>query len=297
MGAVMSRVLVASSLLLLAAGGAVAETIGKAGAVQIDDAEVRSLVAALPEAARAAVVKDPAALEKLIRSELLARAVVADAKSTGFDRRQATIAAVARAENELLAQLWLSDKTQVPPDYPSEAEVLAAYEENKASLREPARFHLAQVFLAAPDGADAATLARALRKVADLAPKLAAADADFGKLARENSDQAESAAKGGDLGWLAEDQILPQIAATLRALKVGESSGPVKTSQGFHFLKLLDRQAGKPLTVAEARDRLRTALRERKAQILQRAYLDDLGARLALSVNQIALHNLQLNLQ
>jgi peptidylprolyl isomerase len=283
--------------LLLACAPVFAEVIGKAGTTQIDDVEVRALVAALPEQARAAIARDPAAMEKLIRADLVRRAVLAEARTAGFDHRPEAIAAINNSQNEVLAQLWLASKAKVASDYPSEAEIAAAYEQNKSALQSPAQYRVAQIFLSAADGGDPGKLAQSVRKLAELAPKLAAPAADFGRLARENSDQAESAAKDGELGWLSEEQILPQIAAALRQLKVGETSGPVKTAQGFHFLKLLDKHAGKTLMLAEAREQLKTALRNRKAQELQQAYLESLGSRLSVSINQIALGSLQASLK
>lgn len=288
---------VAVGLLLAGSTLANAEMIGRAGSAQIDEAEVRTLVAALPEASRAAVARDAAAMEKLIRADLVRRVILQEAKAAGFDRRPETIAALSNSQNEMVTELWLASKSRVPGDFPAEAEIAAAYEQNKGALTSAPEYHVAQIFLSAPDTGEPAKLAQAVRKLADLAPRLAAPAADFGRLARENSDQAESATKDGDLGWLTEDQILPQIAGALRQLKIGETSGPVKTAQGFHFLKLLEQRPGKALTLSESHDRLRAALRSRKAQELNQAYLEGLAGRAAVSINQIALANLRTSLK
>jgi peptidylprolyl isomerase len=287
----------AVGLVLAGPALAVAEMIGRAGSAQIDDSEVRTLVAALPEASRAAVARDAAAMEKLIRADLVRRVILQEAKAAGFDRRPETIAALSSSQNEIVTELWLASKSQVPGDFPAEPDIAAAYAQNRSALTSASEYHVAQIFLSAPDAGEPAKLAQAVRKLAELAPRLAAPAADFGRLARENSDQAESATKDGDLGWLTEDQILPQIAGALRQLKVGETSGPVKTTQGFHFLKLLDQRPGKALTLSESHDRLRAALRSRKAQELNQAYLEGLAGRAAVSINQIALANLRTSLK
>ena len=284
------------SVCLLAAvsGSSLAtEIIGRAGAIQVDTAQVRALVAALPEQSRGAIAKDLQALEQLIRSDLVSRAVLTEAKAAGFERKPDTVVELNRIHEQALAQLWLVSQSQVPAGYPGAAEIAAAFEQNKAVLQTATEYHLAQVFIEAPDAVEPQRMAAALRKVMDLAPRLAVAGADFGKLARENSDQRDSAVKDGDLGWLTEDKLVPDMVAAVRALKSGATAGPVKTAQGFHFVKMIEQRPSRPLTLEESRERLVAALRTRRAQDLQQRYLQELGTRLAVSINQVELANLQ----
>jgi peptidylprolyl isomerase len=140
-------------------------------------------------------------------------------------------------------------------------------------------------------------LARALRKVVDLAPQLAASAAGFAKLARENSEQIESAAKDGDMGWLVEDTILPEVRGALQTLKQGEVGGPIKTSQGFHFIRLIETRAPRALTLDEARQRIVAALQSQRATELRQKYLQELAAKLAIRVDQVGLAALQKDLR
>jgi peptidylprolyl isomerase len=286
----------ACAALISSAAGA-AGVLGTAGTVQADAAQVRALVAEQPEAVRAAIATDLAALEQLVRADLMSRAVTAEAEAGDFGRRPETIAALGRVRADALARLWIAERTRLPKDFPTEAEVARAYDEVKAGLLSPAEHHLAQIFIRAPDAADPATLARALRKVTDLAPKLAAPAADFGKLARENSEQAESAANNGDMGWLAEDTILPEVRGAVQTLKAGGIAGPIKTAQGFHFVRLLETRAARPLTLEESRQRLVAALRNQRASELQQKYLQELQAKLAVRVDQVGLAALQKELR
>jgi parvulin-like peptidyl-prolyl isomerase len=65
--------------------------------------------------------------------------------------------------------------------------------------------------------------------------------------------------------------------------------GPIKTSQGLHYVKLLERKEGEALTFEQAQPQLVDALRARRAQELQQAYLAQLESRVGVSVDQIAL--------
>src|SRR5678816_854890 len=69
----------------------------------------------------------------------------------------------------------------------------------------------------------------------------AKAGEDFGKLAREMSEDPGSKDKGGDLGWVSKGDMVPQFEEALFALKKGEiTAEPVRTPFGFHAVKVLD---------------------------------------------------------
>jgi peptidyl-prolyl cis-trans isomerase SurA len=72
--------------------------------------------------------------------------------------------------------------------------------------------------------------------------------ANFGAVAAQFS-QGSLAANGGDLGWVRESQIRPEVAAVVRDMSVGEVSDPIRTIDGIHIIFLRDRRVA-----AEARD-------------------------------------------
>jgi parvulin-like peptidyl-prolyl isomerase len=285
-----------SAVSLACASAVVAATAGdtiiaKGGTIELGANDVRALVDSLPESSRTAVSADRSALEQLVRSELVRRAVSAEAKAKNFEQDPATVRALQRIREEAVMRLWLASQATVPSGYPSDAQILAAYDASRSSLTAPTQYHVAQIFISAPDGSDSTKLAAALHKAVDLQGKIGTSD--FAQLARAQSENAESASKGGDLGFVSEDHLLPVIAAAVHGMKVGEVIGPVKTPQGLHFLKLIEKKDGTVPTLAEARERIVAALRARRAEELQQAYLKDLGTKLSITINQIELAKLQ----
>jgi peptidyl-prolyl cis-trans isomerase D len=90
----------------------------------------------------------------------------------------------------------------------------------------------------APDAADtAAALARAQRIRAEV---LGATPAKFGDVAKRESADSISAAKGGDLGWIARDEqgFDPGFLAGLRTLKVGQVSTLALSQFGYHVIRV-----------------------------------------------------------
>lgn len=78
--------------------------------------------------------------------------------------------------------------------------------------------------------------AAAKAKIETLAARIAGG-ADFQQLARENSQDPNSAASGGDLGWFTEDQFGQDFGAQVAALQDGQVSAPFKTQAGWHIVQ------------------------------------------------------------
>jgi parvulin-like peptidyl-prolyl isomerase len=67
--------------------------------------------------------------------------------------------------------------------------------------------------------------------------------ADFAAVASQESDDAGSKVKGGDLGTFKHGQMVPPFDQAAFTLKVGELSEPVKTQYGYHLIKVESRDA------------------------------------------------------
>lgn len=67
------------------------------------------------------------------------------------------------------------------------------------------------------------------------------AGAEFSALARQFS-QSATAAGGGEMGWVQEDQLDPELAKVLAGMSPGEVAGPVRTLSGFYILYVRDQR-------------------------------------------------------
>src|SRR5262249_20287343 len=111
-------------------------------------------------------------------------------------------------------------------------------------VERPQRYHAAHILVRVPPtgGSEAedkskVTLAEAIRR--------AKAGEDFGKLAKELSEDTATASQGGDLGFVGKGEMVPQFEEALFALKKGEiSPQPVRTPFGYHAIKVIDVQEG-----------------------------------------------------
>ena len=125
----------------------------------------------------------------------------------------------------------------------------------------PVRQYRARHILLRADSDNAAAAAESsIRKIYSQARS----GTDFATLAREYS-QDGSAAAGGDLGWFADGQMVPQFEDAVHRLRPGQVSAPVRSQFGWHVIKLEEvRDAGTP--EERQRNAVRQYLAEQKAQ-------------------------------
>jgi len=104
----------------------------------------------------------------------------------------------------------------------------------------------------------------------------------FEELAKKLSRDTASGPKGGDLGFLGREQMLPDFARAAFALKPGEVSEPVKTPFGFHLVKLVDRKKGQPLAFEQVKAQLQRRLQDERQATRFQAWIKELegGAKI-----------------
>jgi peptidyl-prolyl cis-trans isomerase SurA len=105
--------------------------------------------------------------------------------------------------------------------------------------------------------------------------------ADFAELARLHSEDS-SAAKGGDLGWVAPGDTVPEFERAMDALQPGQISEPIRTPFGWHLIQVLERKS-EDVGKERQRSLARQEIRARKAdeayedwlrQLRDRAYVE-----------------------
>ncbi len=124
---------------------------------------------------------------------------------------------------------------------------------------------------------DATNEAEAQRKIKMLMDRLNSG-ADFAQLAMDYSEDMNSAATGGDLGYVPEsalNQSDPQLKKLVMGLKPGQVSQPIQLKEGYRILKLITRESPGQRGLAEpqVQQTIRDTLRNRKEQLLRAAYL------------------------
>ena len=101
-------------------------------------------------------------------------------------------------------------------------------------------------------------------------------DADFAAAAAEHSDDEGTAEAGGDLGFFPRGQMMPAFEEAAFSLPLGELSDLVRTTLGFHILRVEERLEAGVKPFEEARQEVIDALQEQSVQEAALVFVDDL---------------------
>lgn len=110
-------------------------------------------------------------------------------------------------------------------------------------------YRLGHIMIALPEEASPQDIAAGEEKAKKVLAELAAGK-DFAQLAATYSN-AETALKGGDLGWRKAAQLPTLFADQAEKMKAGEVAGPIRTPGGFHIIKLLATRGGDAMEVKQ----------------------------------------------
>ncbi|WP_455910843.1 SurA N-terminal domain-containing protein [Pseudomonas putida] len=144
-------------------------------------------------------------------------------------------------------------------------ELQAAYQKETANLAEQRR--AAHILI---EVNDKTTDAQAKAKIEEIQARLAKGE-KFDALAKEFSQDPGSAANGGDLGFAGPGVYDPDFETALYALNKDQVSAPVRTTFGWHLIKLLGVEAPQVPSFASLKDKL---TRELKTQQVEQRFVE-----------------------
>ena len=142
-----------------------------------------------------------------------------------------------------------------------EADVDAFYKQNIAQYSSPEQIRASHI-LFKTEGKDEA----AVKAQAEAVLKRVKAGEDFAALAKQYSEDDTNNTKGGDLDYFGRSTMVPEFESVAFAMKPGDISDLVKTSFGFHIIKLVDHRQAATKPLAEVRSEIEDQLKWQKAQ-------------------------------
>ena len=176
-------------------------------------------------------------------------------------------------ERQIKAQMgWgkVVQQTIRPGITVNDLEVDTAIERLRASIGK-SEFLVAEIFLPVDRTEEQASVSQLAQK---LTKEMLAGKAPFPRVASQFS-QSASAKRGGDLGWVPEGQLAPELEEVLARMNEGDLSEPIKTLAGYYIITLRKKR-----TIAEenipSRDELLFRMGQERLERAQRRHLLDL---------------------
>ncbi len=234
--------------------------------------------------------REPERLRQLVDELIRFEVLLAEGERRGLDQDPE----VARARDQALVRVFVRDEFQDapggrPPEIGSE-EVEAYYRDHQEEFSAPERVRASQIRVTDRELGER------------LLAQILAAPEDkeiFGRLAREHSEDQESRARDGDLGYFArpaerragEPAVPPEVAEAAFSIQQLDEVNPrlVKSAEGWHILKLTGRREAWQRTLDEARNRIQSRLAQDRLRARMTAFVEEARERLQVEVNEEAL--------
>jgi len=223
----------------------------------------------LPAQAQAALLSRPQDVARIAQSILIRRELARQAEAEGLEKDPKVAAALRAARERVLSEAALARAEGPPPDRQT-IERLARnqYDATPEKFDVPEQVRVRHIL--SRQGPASRSSAHA-----NCSPR-PSAGADFAALAKANSDDPGSAARGGDLGFFGRGKMAPAFDAAAFALKEpGDLSDVVKTESGYHIIKLEERKPASRKPFDAVRDELVKSVaeaetRNRRQQVVEK---------------------------
>ena len=212
--------------------------VRNAAGIEVRVADVLADLARAPEAGRKEILTRPENIQQAAANLLTRRVLGAEAQRDGADRDPVVAASLQLAKDRVLsdARLAAIDKQNKPSDAAIDAYARNMYQaDTSPRFARPAQTRARHILLT---NSGPESLAKAKELLAQLR-----AGASFEELAKANSTDPGSAARGGDLGFFGAGKMVRPFEDAVAELKnPGDLSEPVESQFGYHIIRLEERR-------------------------------------------------------
>jgi len=148
----------------------------------------------------------------------------------------------------------------------SEDDLQNYYKENAARYGVPEERRASHILIKVERSASAEERAKAKAKAEEILAQVRKNPAEFGALAKKNSQDEGSAANGGDLDFFSRGAMVKEFDAAVYAMKQGEISNLVETDFGYHIIQLTGTRGGDKKPFEAVRAEVENEVRKQLAQ-------------------------------
>lgn len=159
----------------------------------------------------------------------------------------------------------------------TEEEMKTYYEEHPSEFKSPEKVKMGHIQVIVGTDANEEKHAAAKKKIKE-AWSRAKKGEDFAELAKEYSE-GPSSAKGGDLGWVAKSNMLPEFEKVAFSLKPGQISEIFATKYGYHIIKVYEFKEASEISYDEAKPKIEAILKKQKLRPWVKEHLKNLVSK------------------
>lgn len=157
----------------------------------------------------------------------------------------------------------------------SDEEVRAQYDQMVRRSDAVSQVRLAHIQLSLPERPTDAEVAAARTKAADIVSRVRAGE-EFGKLAAEFSDDANTKTSGGELGWIERGTLDPAWEQVVFAMEPKEVRGPVAGPRGLEVFYVTESKRTEMKPFEKMKDQIKGELQQRNMQKQTTTWIEEL---------------------
>jgi peptidyl-prolyl cis-trans isomerase D len=158
---------------------------------------------------------------------------------------------------------------------PSAEEVRDYYTEHLETFQRPEQVRARHILFKVASSASAEQEAQVRTRAEAVVTALRNGE-DFATLAKQHSEDAATAAQGGDLGYFPRGQMVAPFEEAAFSLPVGQLSDLVRTPFGWHILQVEDKREADTRPLAEVESEIQDKIREDKIRDAAARFVDDM---------------------
>lgn len=192
-----------------------------------------------------------------------------------------------RKEYEATSIITQLEKTVKASAIPSSTEIQGYYDANSQKFTAPERVKVHMILLKVDPSSTSSEWEAAAKSAAEIVGKLRKGDS-FEELARIHSGD-DSAASGGDMGYIHKGMLGSEAAAVLEKMKVGDLSEPVFLLEGIAIFRLDDRESARLNEFPRVDDTAKELLQKELAEKAWRNLAESLRKKTPIEVNEALL--------
>ena len=243
----------------------------------LDFEHITLLVANMNANEREKILADQNLFKQVIESEANNRSALMSAASNQLNQHPNVKFMMERNADNMLLEFYLNllIKRKLPEEFPSNEQIIAYYESNKETqFTFPLRARIWQIFLSKPKDVSETEILELQQKAEEIISKIKKGTNDFSNLAVSQSQHEQSKSRGGYMGVMEVDGLLPEIKEHILKSKIGEISDPIETDMGLHIIKRGTILAEETITFEQVEDQIRQILIKQTGMQLKNAIFD-----------------------
>jgi len=237
--------------------------------------DVQNILSLVNANERKKILADEKAFNNFVKQEADNASILTAAKANKIEAKEQVQILAQRSVDNIVREVYLNQlvASKIPADFPSDEQVQEHYEQNKDKFVIEERMHIWQIYLSISEGMGIKEIELLKKDAESISNDLRKKKIDFATAANKYSQHEASRINDGYMGLIKISDFLPEVKSTIKKLKQGQISKPIKTNTGIHIVKIGSAIPRQEIPFLQIKSEIRKIMRQQlKTQIIQAAF-------------------------